>query len=410
MPIQQITSGVIADGAVVATDIANGTVTGPKLGANSVSSNNIVSVLGSAITANTVANSAFQTGSVETYMRANTLDFGMRNRIINGGMTIAQRGTSSSDPASNQYVIDRWVTGLNVTGKISIAQSSVAPAGFTSSFLVTSSSAYSVQPSDIIYLQQRIEGFNTADLAFGTASAKSLAMSFWVRSSLTGTFTGLLQNADETRVYAFTYTIAAANTWQQVIISIPGDTSGTWIGASNNIGMRVSFSLCAGSSYLTTANSWNSATAFGVAGQTNLVATNGATFYVTGIQLEVGSSATRFEYRQYQQEFSLCQRYYEIAGYGMIGITNSATGLNFAYSFKVTKRTAPTVGLYTTTQTWSEIGTADRTSSSVSIGDAARTTAEGSATRIEGFSSMNTSRPIMCWGSTPFAITFSAEL
>jgi hypothetical protein len=239
---------------------------------------------------------------------------GFKNRIINGGMTIAQRGTSSADPASNQYFIDRWVTGLNVTGKISIAQSSVAPAGFTSSFLVTSSSAYTVQPSDIIYLQQRIEGFNTADLAFGTASAKSLAMSFWVRSSLTGTFSGFLQNANETRIYAFTYTIASANTWQQVTVSIPGDTSGTWVGATNDIGMRVSFSICAGSSYLTTANSWNSATAFGVAGQTNLVATNGATWQVTGCQLEVGSSATSFDFRPYNVEFDMCRRYCEVWG------------------------------------------------------------------------------------------------
>jgi hypothetical protein len=382
MPLSRINSASIANSAISAADIADGTITAAKIisVANTQITGNIVSsqitsVGGSQITANTIANSAFQTGSVESYMRAVNLDFGLRNRIINGAMVIAQRGTSSADPASNQYVIDRWVTGLNVTGKISIAQSSEAPAGFTNSFLVTSSSAYTVQPSDIIYLQQRIEGFNTADLSFGTASAKSLAMSFWVRSSLTGTFTGFLQNADETRVYAFTYTIAAANTWQQVIISIPGDTSGTWIGASNNIGMRVSFSLCAGSSYLTTANSWNSATAFGVTGQTNLVATNGATFYVTGVQLEVGSTATSFDYRPYTTELQLCQRYYaqsvqnvaanalynQSYGVYLVGWNyNGGSWVGGHTKLPVTMRTAPSCTIYTTNAGGAQSATANR--------------------------------------------------
>lgn len=284
---------------------------------------------------------------------------GFKNRIINGNIAIAQRGTSSSDPASNQYVIDRWVTGLNVTGKISIAQSSVAPAGFTNSFLVTSSSAYTVQPSDIIYLQQRIEGYNTADLAFGTASANSLAMSFWVRSSLTGTFSAFIQNSDETRIYAFTYTIAAANTWQKVTTTIPGDTSGTWVGATNGIGMRVSFSICAGSSYLTTANSWNTATAFGVTGQTNLVATNGATFYITGVQFEVGTTATNFDFRSYGTELALCQRYYEstidIGSTVSTQVANPYRSALAVYGgaqyhgpiqFKVYKRAIPTITFY----------------------------------------------------------------
>ena len=127
MPIQQITTGIIADGAVVATDIANGTVTGPKLGANSVSSNNIVSVLGSAITANTIANSAIQTGAVENYLRANALDFGMRNRIINGAMRIDQRNAgASATPSNGQYTLDRWQQQMSASAKFSVQQDSSA--------------------------------------------------------------------------------------------------------------------------------------------------------------------------------------------------------------------------------------------------------------------------------------------
>jgi hypothetical protein len=208
----------------------------------------------------------------------------------------------------------------------------------------------------------------------------------------------------------FAYTISAANTWEQKSITIPGDTTGTWIGGTNGIGIELFFNLGAGANYSTAAGSWSGLGDRGATGATSVVGQNGATWYVTGVQFEEGSQPTSFEYRHYTTEFSLCQRYYELAGYGLLGITNSATGIVFGHQFKTTKRAAPTVGLFTTTQTWAEIGTGDRTSSSVSIGDAARTTAEGTATRIEGFSGMNTTNPIICWGSTATAITFSAEL
>jgi hypothetical protein len=342
MPIQQITSGVLADGAVIATDIADGIITGPKLGANSVSSNNIVSVLGSAITANTVANSAFQTGSVETYMRANTLDFGMRNRIINGAMLINQRGSSIT---SAGYTLDRWNLYVINGSKLTAAQgSSSNPVGFPQALLITSTTALSVGTSDYYYLGQYIEGFNTADLAFGTANAKAVTLSFWVRSSLTGTFGGSIQNGAENRSYPFTYTIVAANTWEQKSVTIPGDTTGTWIGATNGVGMRVGFGLAHGSDYQGTANTWVGGYKFPT-GAVNLLATNGATFYLTGVQLEEGSQQTSFEYRMYGTEMALCQRYYSEwpESSQMAGYTASATEIVGTVSLPVRLRATPSV-------------------------------------------------------------------
>ena len=183
-----------------------------------------------------------------------------RNRIINGAMVIAQRGTgSTSVQTSTDYVsCDRWLSDASQNSKYTIQQSSDAPTGFNFSMLATSSSAYSVTASDGFRLQQRIEGFNTADLAFGSASAKTVTLSFWVKSTLTGTFGGSLCNSAFNRTYPFTYTISSASTWEQKTITIAGDTSGTWIGATNGIGIIVYFSLGAGSNFTGTNNAWNS--------------------------------------------------------------------------------------------------------------------------------------------------------
>jgi hypothetical protein len=233
-----------------------------------------------------------------------------RNRIINGAMVIAQRGTgSTSVQTSTDYVsCDRWISDASQNSKYTIQQSSDAPTGFNFSLLATSSSAYSVTASDGFRLQQRIEGFNTADLAFGSASAKTVTLSFWVKSTLTGTFGGSLCNSAFNRTYPFTYTISSASTWEQKTITIAGDTSGTWIGATNGIGIIVYFSLGAGSNFTGTNNAWNSG--FYLGGSTSVVGTSGATFQISGVQLEAGTTASPFEYRQYGLELSLCQRYF----------------------------------------------------------------------------------------------------
>ena len=241
----------------------------------------------------------------------------MRNRIINGGMTISQRnGTSSvtiTDTGANTYTLDRWYAYGNNASKFSVQQDAGAvtpPAGFTDYLGVTSLAATTVNAGDQYIIGQNIEGFNVADLGWGTANAKTVTLSFWVRSSLTGTFGGALRNSADNRSYPFTYTISAANTWEQKSITIAGDTSGTWL-VTNGVGIKLFLGLGVGSTYNGTAGAWSSSLFTSATGATNVVSTNGATFYITGVQLEVGTQATSFEYRQLTTELQLCQRYYQ---------------------------------------------------------------------------------------------------
>lgn len=244
--------------------------------------------------------------------------FGFKNRIINGAMMIDQRNAGASvTPTDGQYLVDRFLTGVSQASKLTAQQSSTAPAGFSNSLLITSSSAYSVTSTDYFDIQQRIEGFNTADLMWGTANAATVTLSFWVRSSLTGTFGGCIRNSGQIYSYVFSYTINAANTWEQKTITIAGPTSGTWIGATNGIGMIVQFALGMGSTLSNTAGSWYSGNYRSATGATSVVGTNGATFYITGVQLEKGSTATSFDYRPYGTELQLCQRYYQSLGGGV---------------------------------------------------------------------------------------------
>ena len=317
--------------SVTATELASGSVTNAKL-AGSITSDKISTVNGSSllantipvntvsgnvIVANTVSNSAFTTGSFESYMRANNLDFGLRNRIINGDMRIDQRNVGASKTISDTgditYTVDRWAAYGNQASKFTVQQDSSANtvAGFTSSLKVTSLSGYSVLAGDTFSMRQNIEGFNFADFNWGTANAKTITLSFWVRSSLTGTFGGSLRNSGNNYSYPFSYTILAANTWEQKIITVAGPTAGTWIGATNGIGTHLIFSLGTGTTGSGTAGSWSGTNYESVTGGTSIVGTNGATWYITGVQLEEGSQATPFEYRHHTTELQLCQRYFQ---------------------------------------------------------------------------------------------------
>ena len=280
----------------------------------------------------------------------------LRNRIINGDMRIDQRNAGASvTPTDGQYLTDRFVAGLTAASKFTVQQSSTAPTGFSNSLLITSSSAYSVGTNDAFTVGQKIEGFNFADFMWGTANAVTVTLSFWVRSSLTGTFGGAITNSGDTRSYPFSYAISVANTWEQKIVTIAGDTSGTWVGSTNGVGARVWFGLGVGTTYSGTAGAWVGSAKVSVTGATSVVGTNGATFYITGVQLEVGTAATPFERRQYGQELLLCQRYYEAnvntnAGLGTAtGFSGSVTsGSNYyvSTSYLVQKRAAPTITLY----------------------------------------------------------------
>jgi hypothetical protein len=274
---------------------------------------------------------------------------GFKNRIINGAMVIDQRnaGASVSVQTSTSYLIDRWLTAVSQNSKFSVQQNAGAvtpPVGFGNYAGITSSSSYSVLTADYFIFGQYIEGFNFNDMAWGTASASAVTLSFRVYSSLTGTFGGSLQNSDFNRSYPFTYSIPTANTWTTISITIAGDTSGTWIGATNGVGLRVWFSLGVGTNYSGTANAWGAGEKYSATGAVSVVETNGATFYITGVQLEKGSTATSFDYRSYGTELQLAQRYYQFDPYVMwAGNVTNANTYYLYKNFVVPMRATPTI-------------------------------------------------------------------
>jgi hypothetical protein len=300
----------------------------------------------------------------------------MKNRIINGAMVIDQRnaGASVTNVATDTYTLDRWQYSASQASKFTLQQNAgsvTTPAGFKNYLGITSTSAYSIGSGDYYALSQVVEGFNTADLGWGTASAKTVTLSFQVYSSLTGTFGGAIQNGNNDRSYPFSYTISSANTWTTISVTIAGDTTGTWVGSTNGRGMYVRFGFGVGSTYSGTAGSWAGANYFSSTGATSVVGTNGATFYITGVQLEVGSSATGFEYVNYQTSLANCQRYFRLMGsasrpFYVGGYTNNSNDTEFPYSFGVDLRATPTVTITTLSNTngvpYSDTASTDKTS------------------------------------------------
>ena len=285
--------------------------------------------------ANALAEASGGTGTTVGYN-------GFKNRLINSAMVIDQRNAGASVTFNDEtFPVDRFRGHCTQTSKLTAQRSSTAPAGFSNSLLLTSSSAYSVTSGDIFVLGQGIEGFNVGDLGWGTANAQTITLSFWVRSSLTGTFGGALRNSAGDRAYPFTYTISVANTFEYKTVTVVGDTSGTWL-TDNGVGIRLVFSLGAGSTYSGTAGAWAGSNFWSATGATSVVGTNGATFYITGVQLEKGSTATSFDYRPYGTELQLAQRYFEIDNNN--SLASPATFTNVQY--KVTKRSAPTFAWY----------------------------------------------------------------
>jgi hypothetical protein len=269
----------------------------------------------------------------------------LRNRIINGDMVIDQRnaGASVTPAAGATYLVDRFALIAAQSSKLSAQQNAGAitpPTGFTNYLGFTSLSAYSTLSADYFTAQHTVEGFNISDFAWGTAAATSVTLSFFVRSSLTGTFGGSVYNSAANRSYPFTYAISASNTWEYKQIAIPGDTAGTWL-TNSGAGIRINWGLGVGTTDSGPAGSWAGVLYRSATGATSVVGTNGATFYLTGVQLEVGTAATPFERRQYGQELALCQRYYEIFGITM----TAGTTYYIPYPYKATKRTSPTLAL-----------------------------------------------------------------
>ena len=280
-----------------------------------------------------------------------------RNRIINGGMRIDQRnaGAAITPTADQRYSIDRWRTNISQASKITFQQQAIgAPQscdGNRYTLSCITASAYTPTSTDYFGVNQLVEGFNTADLLWGTSAAKTVTLSFWVYSGLTGSFGGAIRTGDSSNYsYPFIYTINSANTWEKKTITILGPTSGTW-GTTTGSGLDVWFSLGTGSTYTGTANTWAAANYLNPTGAINMVSTasgSGGAWYITGVQLEAGSTATDFERRPIGTELALCQRYYvRYAGdsqrfYG--GRMESTTVAVVAWSLPVEMRTTPTAG------------------------------------------------------------------
>ena len=284
-----------------------------------------------------------------------------KNKIINGNMLIAQRGTSGTPTAAGNYLAcDRWKAWEASDAAVTLSQETDGPTGqFTKclKYNITTADA-SIGASQFGMVRQMIEGQNIIDLGFGTASAQSVTISFWVKSSLTGSHGAALNNGNEDRSYPFAYTVSSANTWEYKTVTIAGDTSGTW-DTDTTAGMIITFGLGAGTTYQGTADAWQAGNKFQPSGTIQNIGTI-SNWNVTGVQLEAGVNATDFEQLQYGQQFALCQRYFETSyDYGvpfgtapaqngnLTTVSSSLTPTQMAgAAFKVVKRAVPTIVAY----------------------------------------------------------------
>lgn len=354
---QPLAIGTPADGTVSTVKLADAAVTASKMGVGAAVSN----IGAGGIGTNELAAAAVTPAKLS----ADAQYTGFKNRIINGACMIDQRNAGASAAAAHgTYYLDRYAANIAGSGFTStIQQSSTAPSGFAKSLAITTSTTKSPAANEGFNFYQKIEGTNIADLGWGAVGASAVTLSFWVRSSKTGTFSVSLLNGGADRTYVATYTINAANTWEQKTITVAGETTGTWL-TTNGVGLQVYFCVSNGGGSMTTStlNTWQNTNYYlGYSSVSNLFDTNGATFYITGVQLEKGSTATSFDYRPYGTELALCQRYYE-RSYDVgtatgtadevtadWGVASSDTSLFLTGNkFKVTKRSSPTMTFYNT--------------------------------------------------------------
>jgi hypothetical protein len=285
--------------------------------------------------------------------------FGFKNRIINGAMVIDQRNAGAAVNGSGgtqTYPVDRYYSQLyNTTGNTTGQQSSTAPAGFVRSLKLSVQTAdAAVGATDQVWYGQNIEGYNFADMNFGSSNAATFTLSFWIYSNVTGTYCVTFKNSAENRGYTAEYTVNASNTWEKKTITVAGDQSGTWL-TTNGTGLKVWFVLMAGSSQQTTANTWNATSgSLATSNQVNFMSSVSNALFITGVQLEKGSTATSFDYRPYGTELALCMRYFQRMGgvtnnFGVQGYQLAGSGVSQTLSLPVQMRASPTAVLPTMT-------------------------------------------------------------
>jgi hypothetical protein len=349
----------------------------------------------------------------------NLISAGRRNLIINGAMAFSQRNGTSlitlNSAGSVLYEFDRWSRQVQQNGKITLQQVTDAPTGFGFSIKATTASAITASGSDYYMIRQPIEGFNSAHLAYGTSSARTTTLSFWVKSTLTGQWSGSIKNAAGNRAYTFPYYINSPSTWEYKTVIIPGDTSGTWIGSTNGIGLAVMYDLGTARSDLHgTLNSWTATNSYASSTGVKLVQNAGATWQITGVQLEVGKVATPFEHRSYGEELALTQRYYQIIqckdNNGNVAlIRNRSTHNEYSgtvYSMS-TMRTEPSVS-HTGMDRLHKPGIVYDTVSSVSF----NSHPDGTSARVNLVPGTNHTNALMGWfgAASGGSINFDAEL
>lgn len=276
-----------------------------------------------------------------------------RNKIINGHFLWDQRGSGTvwagASANTQTYTLDRWYYVQTLASKFSLQrQLSGGPSNLPSFIRITSSASTSPAASAIYLIAQKVEASNMYDTAWGTPSARTMTLSFWVRSSLTGTFGGALFNSNADRNYVFSYTINAANTWEYKTITIPGPTSGTWNLVANTTGLQIYFDLGSGTSMKGAAGSWGTSTNFyGPTGAVNVIGTSGATWDLTGVQFELGAVATPFELPEHGVQLAQIQRYYQLqtaSEYHMCPAPAATYASTYPVHFPVVMRVTPTLG------------------------------------------------------------------
>lgn len=338
-----------------------------------------------------------------------------KNRIINGDMRIDQRSNGalvSGIAAGANLLPDRFTTYAGGVNSYSLQQVTDAPVGFVNSLKLTVTAAATLSAAQFAFTRQIIEGINIADFAWGSASATSVTVSFWVKSSLTGLFAIALINSAEDRSYPATYNINSVNTWEYKTILVPGDTTGIWL-TNNSNGIRLAFDHGAGSNFNGTANTWQSGWKQRTSGCVSLSQTLGATFQLTGLQLEKGSTATSFDYRDYGRELIMCQRYYQAAlipsqSLGVY-LTPAARFVLSTISLPVVMRTNATT-LVSTFGRWADGGTTYSADSSVGWFANASTTIIGIQNNRQAGGASNPPNGSSFWWEGIISYTASAEL
>jgi hypothetical protein len=285
--------------------------------------------------------------ATKQYVDKNVLN---SNRIINGDMRIDQRNNGATFNGQNAYLVDRWLyiapAGANQFNWSRNLNNINGPIGFPYYLGAQSNSAHTALAIETFYLEQRIEADMVSDFAWGTPQAQPITLSFWIYSSLTGTFSGAILNMAGTRSYPFSFSAPIANTWTKIIITIPGDTGGVWVMSSNAAAIRVAFDYGCGATYRGSVGAWTSTPYFGVTGAVSVNGTNAAILYLTGVKLEIGSVATPFNKDSLAKSMADCQRYYQYLQNVYLSATvPSGNAFNGFASLPVKMRATPTAAL-----------------------------------------------------------------